>query len=473
MTRDPSTLPPTFVALRAEDESFWQDQERNIQGALGQPCCTLSGIASGLLRIRGHFAIVIHGEDECAGCFRHLGPQMVNLFCTGLTEQEFVTGRTSEPLRRCLDAVCAEVQPEGIFVLGACPVEVIGDTFEDVVAEVARRHPAIPMVALHTSGLKVGTQTAMLDWMFEQLASLPPKPTPAPSWRRAMGHAALGALDHALGARTEAPALPPPPEQRPTIALLGLPPWHPRGRMLPEYVGVLDRAGIEVLANFPHNASFDDWRAIRTTAATFVADRSLYPKLGRVLSRDARPFVEVPLPVGLQATDAFYAAIGQATDRGAEIERAVADVRARATESIATFKGRFEGVKLAYGLRMNNNYNADELAYQGTGDLTALEELGFDITLLVQGPPDKREKFGQLFERRGLHFKFDMFAEPWILGEVLRDGGFEIACLADFARSEAQRARIPMFPVRRLEACYDGIVDNTVLLTRLLAPAGS
>ena len=201
MPRPSSEWPEAFRALRAEDEKFWQEQERNIQGALGQPCCTLSGISSGLLRMRGNFALVIHGEDECAACFRHIGPGTVNLFCTGLTEQEFVTGRTSEPLTRCLEAVCDEVKPEGIFVLGACPVEVIGDRFETVVEKVAKRYPHIPMVALHTSGLKVGTQTAMLDWMFEQLASLPSKAPQSPAWRQELGRGAIASLARALGVR--------------------------------------------------------------------------------------------------------------------------------------------------------------------------------------------------------------------------------------------------------------------------------
>ena len=32
-----------------------------------------------------------HGEDECGACFRHIGPAVENYYCTGLTENEFVS----------------------------------------------------------------------------------------------------------------------------------------------------------------------------------------------------------------------------------------------------------------------------------------------------------------------------------------------------------------------------------------------
>ena len=48
----------------------------------------------------------------------NFGPNKINFYCTGLTEKEFVSGRTQEPLTRCLRAVASEARPEAIFVLG-------------------------------------------------------------------------------------------------------------------------------------------------------------------------------------------------------------------------------------------------------------------------------------------------------------------------------------------------------------------
>jgi hypothetical protein len=475
-------LPEDYKRRRAADEVFWHEQERNIQGALGQPCCTLSGIASGLLRIKGRFAIVVHGEDECAGCFRHMGPGMAGLFCTGLTEQEFVTGKTAEPLRRCLEVVSEELQPEAIFVLGACPVEVIGDRFEVVVAEVNARYPQITMVALHTSGLKVGSQTAMLDWMFESLATLPPRQLGQERWRRETVRMALKVLNEvvedepapldaavdevlargALGRLT--------PER--SVVFVGLPMPRQLRDGRPEHIEVLQAAGLRVLGNFPGAATLDDWRAIKVPRASFVADRSLYPRLVAVLEASGQAVVEVPLPVGIGQTDEFFATVGRITGQAEAIEAAVAPRRARAQARLDAFKARFGGLRLAYGMRMNNNYNADELAYQGLGDYPALAELGFDVTLVVQGPPDKRGKFATMFERRGVQLPFEMFAEPWVLGDLLRDGAFKVACVADHCRSECQKAGAALLPLRSFDPYYEGVVRNCDHIERVLGTLG-
>lgn len=83
--------------LKARGELSSQEQERKLQGALGQPCCTLSGISAGTIKMSGRFAVVVHGEDECASRVRHIRPCTVSFFCTGPTEREFVSCETPSP----------------------------------------------------------------------------------------------------------------------------------------------------------------------------------------------------------------------------------------------------------------------------------------------------------------------------------------------------------------------------------------
>ncbi len=293
MSESNAELPEYFKQARTKDEPFWKKQEKRVQGALGQPCCTLSGISTGLITMEGDFAVIVHGEDECAACFRHIGPSAHNFFCTGLTEKEFVTGETAEPLDRCLRLVAEEVHPEAIFVLGACPVEVIGDRFETVVAKVQVDYPDIPMVAMHTSGLKVGSQAAMLDWMFSSLAALPTVEPLDEGWRRKVGALGMDMVSVFLSrkgdaldwARDQANNLPERPHLSSDTALnfVGLPRATRQGSNEPEYAHVLREVGIDVVANYPNDATFQAWRAIKFAKATLVADRSLYPKLVKVL----------------------------------------------------------------------------------------------------------------------------------------------------------------------------------------------
>jgi nitrogenase molybdenum-iron protein alpha/beta subunit len=471
-----------YAACRVKDEAFWVEQEKNIQGALGQPCCTLSGIAASLMKTTGHFAVVVHGEDECASCFRHVGPAAVQFFCTGLTEQEFVTGRTSEPLRRCLRLIAEELAPDAIFVLGACPVEVIGDTFEDVVQSVGKEFPDIPMRALHTSGLKVGSQTAMLDWMFETLAGLPGEVPRDPAWLQKMTDAAgeIYKLDirtprdavSALVGQVEAALADAEDERTATrddcVVLLGLPRVRYDGDAAPEHVRILDAAGLRLLGNYPQATSLDQWRWITWAKHGFVADRSLYPKLVRRLEAAGQSVHEVPLPIGVKQSLDVYRSFGEATGRTAAIEEAVAPLAQAAEHALADFRARYGGLRMAYAIRMNNNYDADELAYQGLGDFFALDELGLEMTLLVQGPPDKRDRFEKMFERRGIKLPFEMFLEPWVMADLLQAGGYDVAYLADHCRNEANKAGVPMIPTRTLDPWLGGALRNLQRFDHLL-----
>jgi hypothetical protein len=464
-------LPAAFEAARSADEPFWQRQEKRIQGAVGQPCCTLSGISSGLITMEGDFAVVIHGEDECAACFLHYGPAAHRFFCTGLTEKHFVTGETAEPLRRCLTLVAEHLRPSAIFVLGACPVEVIGDRFETVVEAVNADYPNIPMRPLHTSGLKVGSQAAMSDWLYSTLVSLPAVAPMDPSWRTKVGELGMDLVDAFLDLDPAALlerhrqaaelAKPKPLDRDICVNFLGMPAIADLGGYQAEWLEVLEQVGLQVVGNYPYSASLDDWRAIKHARTTFVVDRANYPRTIAELEAAGQQVIEVPLPVGVSQSDAFYKIVGEATGRLDAIEAAVAPRREDAMAAIGRFRERFEGQRMAMGLRQLNNYRADQLAYQGLGDYDALSELGFRITLMVQGPPEKKEKFAALFESRGMTDPFMVYPEPWNLSAYLGGDRFDIAYMADHCRGEARKAGVPMIVCRLLYPGYDGVPKNT------------
>lgn len=481
MSEATDDLPDYFREARAQDESFWKVQEKRIQGALGQPCCTLSGISAGLISMEGDFAVVIHGEDECASCFRHLGANAHSFYCTGLTEKEFVTGETAPPLDRCLRLVAEQVKPQAIFVLGACPVEVIGDRFETVVHSVQEEFPHIPMVPLHTSGLKVSSQASMLDWMWSTLAELPMSEPVDQDWRRRVQLLGLELLSVSRGnqpaeldwAHREALSLPARPaiSRDRAVNLIGAPEAVRAGADIPEYVRVLSAAGLRVVANYPRTSSFDAWRAIKYAKASMVADRSLYPKLTAVLEASGQQVCDVPLPTGVSQTRAFYQVIGEVYGVQAEIAQATADAEGEAQRALDAFRARYAGLRVALGLRMLNNYEADQLAYSGLGDQAAMEELGFDLTIMVQGPPDKRDKFQRLFDARGITVPFEMFAEPWTLSERIGGGRFDAAYLADHCRGECRKAGVPHIVSREFEPFFAGVPNNLRILDRVLRRA--
>lgn len=449
-----------FKDKRSLDEGFWQDLEARLRSNLGQPCCTLSGISSGLITMPGDFAVVIHGEHECAACFHHIGPSAHKFYCVGLDEADFTCGQTRGKLRECLELVAREQKPQVIFVLGACPVEIIGDRFETTVEEVSKE-TGVTMVALHTSGLKVGSQAAMLDWMFETLASLPPVPREQMSWVSSAEYF-NGSPERERGDVKRLPAI------NASLNLIGLPEFR-RGTV-PEWFDVFSQVGLSVVGTLPYGADLDTWRSLAHAKKTFVADRRLYPRLFEVLESFGQEVIEIPLPIGVKQTDAFYQVIGESFGVEEQITAIVAERKKIAEEKLEAFRNRVNGIKMAMGLRMLNNYRADQLAYEGLGDVEAITEMGFELSLLVQGPPEERfrARFEETFASLGCTLPFDIFPEPWGISKRLKSGGFDAAYLADHCRLEAREANVPMVVSRELLPFYDGVGHNLIRMGKTL-----
>jgi len=432
------TPPPTelFCQAREADEAFWVKQEARIQGATGQPCCTLSGVTTGLTAIRGNFAVVVHGEDECVSSFRNVGPAAARFFCTGLTDRNFTLGETAAELDHCLSLIAEQVKPEAVFILGTCPIEVIGDRFEECVSKVGERYPDIAFVPMHTSGLKVGTQADMLDWMFSSLAGLPPKD-----------------IELAEG----------------TINLLGLPDRFGPGRH--NWMQAFEGMGLTPRM-FPEGSSLDQWRSMRQAKVTYVLDRQLYPKLVGLLEEAGCTVVDVPLPVGVDATMKLFSAVADHSTVQGDWKAQLAPDRARADEIIAAFRERHRGLRLALGLRMLNNYTSDSIAFAGMAEYEFWKELGFEITLLMQGPVEKQARFAEMLAERGFDHPFEMFPEPWTLAGHLGPNRFDLAYLPDHCRAEADKAGVPMITSQRLQPWFDGVSHNIEMVESALRPRG-
>ncbi|MBW1811309.1 MAG: hypothetical protein JRJ87_24185 [Deltaproteobacteria bacterium] len=469
--RDRKRSPP-------DDEAFWQQQETRLRKNLGQPCCTLSGMCSVLTGIKGNFSVVIHGETDCINSFiYHQGPAVVNFYCTNLTEQEVTTGRTRQPLENCLRLLVDQAQPDAILVLGTCLIEVIGDRFEDTVSKIAAES-SVPIVAMHTSGLRLSSQSDMLDWLFETLAKLPALESLGSVWRRRVAKLGLKVYLSSFERR------PKPIQQvfseyedlkspelmvaERSLNLIGLPEFERDYEL--ELVEVIENLGLEINGFYPYSTSLDDWRCIGCTRTSFVVDRGLYPRLTARLENIGQKVIEVPLPIGLEQSEKFYRIIAESFGQDSKLDKLIAGRIAQARADLDDFRSRRSGLRMAVGIRMLNNYRADQLAYQGLGDVAALAELGLDLTLLVQGPPEEeaRRQCAATLESLGCDLPFEMFPDPWNLSERLAQGRYDVAYLADHGREEAAKASVPMIVSRGLVPLFHGIDLNLKRLDKLL-----
>jgi hypothetical protein len=473
--------------------------------------------------------VVVHGERDCVNSFiYHHMAAAHRFFSTHVTEEQATLGQVDGPLRQCLRLVLDELRPTAVLVLGSCLMTMIGTDPQRVVDEVvnearsARDHgdDALLWVRyLPTSGLRLGSQAEMADWLYATLAGLPQHPVPTRGWPHRLLEglervarqlepvvetAAAPAAPRALEGPEDSPqgagaSLPragetrartggtPPdpvslisslqaaveatdPAPPPSCNLLGLP---RRQADRSELAEALAAAGIRLGERLPEDASLDAWRRVSWADVTLVVDRSLYPQLVKTLEQDhGLSTLEVPLPTGLRQTRRFYQLLGDhfgVTERLTEVLSAH-DARARAARE--RFRKRARGLRLALGLRMLNNYRADQLAYGGLGDAEALRELGFDITLLIQGPRKAAPRFEALLEAAGCALPYQIFPSPWNLAPLLAEGGYDVAYLADHSREEARKAGVPMIESRSLRPLYAGIEPNLEQLAELLRLGG-
>ena len=418
---------------RIDDEPFWRAQERRRERQLGQPCCTQSGISWTLIDMPGRFAVVVHGEYDCVNCFRHnAGRSSWQYFSTRLTEGQLTSGETSEPLRRCLELIVEHDAPDAIVVLGTCPVEVIGDQFDRVVDAVSEE-TGVPMVALHTSGLKLSSQQDMLDWCFDTLAGLHTE------------------------SETETRA------ER--VALIGMP-SSTAGTA--ELRTLLASSAVELLASFPDGARLQDWKQLASCKRILVSDKAMFPKLMRRLETSGCAIEEAPLPYGFEQTMTVHEhLLGVA---GMRIDDASLEVREKAEQAVSQFKSRWAGTPMALTIRMHNSNQVNMVARGGLGHVRLFMELGLDVTLLIQGSPDPsmRPVWTELLSDHGLSLDFDVFPGPYAVGDCLQRRQYRLACVADWVHQEAAATGIPTVFSHQMCPWLGGVESNINLIERAL-----
>jgi len=414
------------------DDAFWREQEARPQ-KLEQPCCTQSNISWSLVDMPGDLAVVVHGESDCLNCFfRHLGRSTTSYYSTRLSERQLIGGDTGQPLRRLLRLIVRQRRPEAVLVLGTCPIEIIGDPFEAVVDEVSR-DSGIPMRALRTHGLALMSQARSQDWLCSELAE-------------------LSAAE--------------PPGER-IVNIVGL----PRSADRVEMKRLLAAAGLEVNGCYPNGTSIAEWRAIRRAPASFVVDREMFPRLCGTLAGWGQRLVDVPLPVGVEPTARFYRAVAEAFGVRPELDRMLDPQLEDLQAGCDRLAARAHGRRLAICVRMVKTHRSDRLAYDGLGELPMLRSFGFDIGILVQGPPEDaaRARFAQRLDELGYSdVSFDVFEGPWKLGERLRRGGFVIAVMSDVAQNVVEQAGIRMIFTGDLQPLLAGMHRNMRLIGQVL-----
>lgn len=387
-------------------------------GLLAQEACSYQGATELLARLRGRFAVLIHSDRDCSNVLPKTGGKVhsdlaYKFLCTNMREDELVTGQGNAKLRRSIELVHAELQPDLILVLSTCPTVMIGDNIVNV-ARKASRDLGIRVEAEVTHGLKPRSPAEIVDTVYTLLA------------------------------RASRPTL---TERATRVNLVGI-------SLQPEEEAELQAGfaalGLTVNAVLNDRADVSDF--LRAADAGWLIHPGPDMLIGMrkvALESWQQQSIEVPLPIGLDATTRFWQAIAAATGRDVAPVLAL-PARQLAADAIAAFRTRFADrpLRAAYNIGSVRSFDLRRLAQEDLGELPLLDELGFTSSLFIQGPQDEAnwQRTARVLHDLGVDRPFCLFPATSSLRQMLSRSAYDVFYGAGFLRDQLSQRGIPLLP---------------------------
>lgn len=404
------------------------------QAKLNQVVCTLEGMATQLQRTPGDFAVVIHGDADCANVLMHGmdHPGAERFFCTQLTPDEAAAGRSLPVLRDCLDALCEELAPEVIFVLGTCLSTLVGDDVESVTRAAAKQH-GVRVVDLPGGGMRFVPQAAVVDRFARLMAGAAPTVEPQPG----------------------------------AVNLVGFDPGA-------EVRQQLAQLGVTVNAVLDPHATVADWQRLTAAPWNLVLDRELFA--GFVADCDVRGIttLEVACPVGATGTDVFFDQLLSAVSPKVDADVVLAAAREAAHAAVAQAWATTRGARLGYNLGSKKDLSPLTLAREGLAELSVFEELEFDLVLLVQGDdrPARLAAVRDTYSALGCDAPLAVFSDTVFFAGLCKEQGVRLAYASDHLRELVEGAGLGFLEHGVLRLGYGGVAGNVQRIVAALEPGG-
>lgn len=417
---------------------------------LAQEACSYQAMTQLLMRMRGRLTVLIHSDRDCSNVLPKTGgrihsDQGYKFLCTNLREDEIVTGQGNAKLRRAIELVTEAYHPDLLVILSTCPTVMIGDNIKQV-SRKAAKDLGVRISAELTHGLKPKSPAEIVDDCYTMLCRSAAEPQHLERARRVN---LVGVnLDDSEQLEIEQ-----------GLAQLGL----------TLNVVLSERADLSAF--------------LRVADAGY----NIHPGPNMLLEFDKlcaerwqMTAIEVPLPVGVRASDRFWQAIAQATASETPIAgHPLAQSRAQAVAAITEFEtGPFAQARdehnrtprCAYNVGSVRSFDLRRIALEELGDLPFFEELGFDCALFIQGPLDAGniERTRGVLSQMGVEHPFVIFPDPGGLARWLRPGDFDVFFGADFLRDQLTKLNLPLLNHRQLGIGYAAVIGNLALVNTAL-----
>ncbi len=340
-----------------------------------QHICTLHGWLSALLPIQGNYAVIIHSDPDCTNLIgktkRAYGEWKDRFFCTNLDDSDIVLGKSIDKLELCLKSVLAERTPSAVLVLASCMSLLIRDNVEACIKKV-QKTTSTPIIYKNTSGFSFNDPKEVIDECGLFLAQLSRPRTAQKDGTRSIN---LIGFDYETG---HCPFVP-------EKDLAGL-----------SDIGTDLRSLGDITVNAVLNpyAPLREWKNAMRSALNVTVDRSIYQGLCTYLQKefDIRT-IEAPYPVGIRSTLSFYTRILEHFGLSPKTAFKKIGPKIRAVQEYTKKHAKkLKNYKLMYNIATNVDFTVTNSAKEGLLFLELFRELGLDITVLIQGSPEKENK---------------------------------------------------------------------------------
>ncbi|MDR1714036.1 MAG: hypothetical protein LBR39_07815 [Coriobacteriales bacterium] len=285
-------------------------------------------------------AVINHGPVGCAGDFpmfevtyrigqmqRELPPLLGRYFNSNITESDTVFG-AAEKLGRVIREVYARVRPKAIFVTTSCASGIIGDDIEGTVTDAAAEL-GIPVVACSCEGVRSRGWTSGFDSAY---------------------HTVVRGIVKEARQKTN------------KVNIINF--WGSH-----VFDGLLERLGFEPNYIVPFS-TIEQLERTSEAAATIQICPTLGSYFGAALEQlFGVPEIKAPPAYGLEGSDRWYRELGAVLGASDEVEKIIAEERARILPELKRYRQRFAG-KTAY---------LTAGAAHGHAIIALLRELGFFV----------------------------------------------------------------------------------------------
>lgn len=404
---------------------------------LAQEACSYQGATELLAQVGGKLAVLIHSDRDCSNVLPKTGQRIrqdlqYKFLCTNMKEDELVTGQGNAKLRKAIELVAAELQPELIAVLSTCPTVMIGDNLKNV-ARKAGRDLGVRVVAEATHGLRPVSPAEVVDVVFTLLAS----------------GGDPGELD-----------------RRGRVVVAGME-WRPEEREeLERGLGLL---GLELHALLSGRSHLDDFLRAASAQTLVLPGPNMLIGLQKLAKEQwQQQVVEVPQPVGLAQSRTFWERIAAATgttDRLPQLWQALAP---EAETAVADFRAQnsHKTLRAAYNIGSVRSFDLRRIALEELGELAFFEELGFACDLFIQGPQgeDNGQRTAEVFLALGRDTPFALFPTPAHLQQFIQPGHYQLFFGADFLFDQTSRLSLPLLPHRAIGLGFGAVAENIAAL---------